>query len=141
LAGSLDVSTHVAPHIIRGAAQPSVQTPEMQLDPLAQAVPHAPQLFASFCVSTQTPSHATRPPGHIGAPSSLIAPSLPLGTSSGSTTSGRTVSVPVSVFVIVSCDVPASDASGVTELGPHAASASANATRRKRGTRDMRISE
>lgn len=58
LAGLPSRSTHALPHLLSPAAQPEPHLPSEQTCIDAHAVPHAPQLLASDCVSTQLAPHA-----------------------------------------------------------------------------------
>ncbi len=60
----LPVAQHVEPQTGRPSAQPTRQLPAAHTCPVGQAVPHAPQLAASLCVSAQVVPHAVSPVAH-----------------------------------------------------------------------------
>ena len=67
LATSLSTSVQVAPHSMRGAAQPGsdvAHTPAVQVCPVAQARPQPPQLAVSACVFTHALLQLVCPTGH-----------------------------------------------------------------------------
>jgi hypothetical protein len=74
---SVDVSTHTGgvPHILPVVmAVQGMHLPVTQADPLAQGVPHAPQLAWSFVVSVQIAPHICWPVGQAQAPFRQFAP-------------------------------------------------------------------
>jgi len=64
----LVTSTQLAPHWVSVAAHVAEHLPSEQTCPDAQTVPHAPQLFASDCGSTQLAPHALSPTKHWHVP-------------------------------------------------------------------------
>jgi hypothetical protein len=61
---SLVRSRHDVPHAERGATHFVAQLPAAQTVPVAQTVPHVPQLLPSFCRSLQTPLQSLSVPAH-----------------------------------------------------------------------------
>jgi hypothetical protein len=66
LFGSLDVITHVSPHLTVPGAQVNAQLPTLQTLPDGQARPHMPQLSRSLMTSTQRDPHSCVPPLQFG---------------------------------------------------------------------------
>jgi hypothetical protein len=60
-------TVQIVPHPTEPAGQ--MHFPAVHVAASGHTVPHAPQLFASFVVSTHTPAHAERPDGHPHLPS------------------------------------------------------------------------
>jgi hypothetical protein len=59
------VLVHVPPQLVSPLPHTSVHTPATQLFPLVvQSVPHPPQFFGSFLVSTHDDPHNVDPPSH-----------------------------------------------------------------------------
>jgi hypothetical protein len=58
------VSQHVAPapHVVPGVHGAGMHAPEQNGIAWGQIVPHAPQLFGSFCVFTHAPPQHVKPP-------------------------------------------------------------------------------
>jgi hypothetical protein len=57
LAGSVDSSTQVLPHLVVPPAHASAQAPSEHTWPAAHVLPHVPQLSTSVAVLVQTPWH------------------------------------------------------------------------------------
>jgi hypothetical protein len=69
------VSTQLPPHAVVPLVHPAdVHAPLSQTSPVAHFVPHAPQLFASTAVSTQSPPQSASPALHWHVPAAQLWP-------------------------------------------------------------------
>jgi hypothetical protein len=67
------VSTQIPLQYVSPAGQTDVQTPLLQLVPVAHVLPHAPQFLLSETVLTQVPLQDVCPAGHVQTPLEHVA--------------------------------------------------------------------